>query len=124
MPCLAIPSQLWASLEWVLQVMYAEPMGSKTPNSRSPQSGMRMDHHTLSDDGEEVLQPSPPVPGTSDECKSDLCLHASMSNTSSFLLCLASRLAVTLCNSLVYQSELVVAASLGHNMVTPGCRVG
>ncbi len=65
MPYPAILPQLWASLRWVLQVMYAEPMGSKTPNSRSPQSGMRMDHHTLSDDGEEVLQPSPPVPGTS-----------------------------------------------------------
>ncbi|DBA73573.1 TPA: RNA-binding protein 45 [Trebouxia sp. C0005] len=49
-----------------LKVMYAEPMGSKTPNSRSPQSGIRMDHHTLSDDGEEVLQPSPPVPGLDD----------------------------------------------------------
>lgn len=47
----------------LLQVMYAEPMGSKTPNSRSPQSAMRMEHPTPSEDGEEVLQPSPPVPG-------------------------------------------------------------
>ena len=68
MPCLAILPQLWANLEWVWQVMYAEPMGSKTPNSRSPQSGMRMDHHTLSDDGEEVLQPSPIVPGQQTSC--------------------------------------------------------
>ena len=90
--------------------MYAEPMGSKTPNSRSPQSGMRMDHHTLSDDGEEVLQPSPPVPGTSpppprphleadksnavtflwlffllvDEHQSNFCLQACLSTASLF----------------------------------------
>ena len=48
--------------------MYAEPMGIKTPNSRSPQSAMRMEHRTPSEDGEEVLQPSPPVPGDPTLC--------------------------------------------------------
>ena len=43
--------------------MYADPMGSKTPNSRSPGSAMHMEQHPASEDGEEVLQASPPVPG-------------------------------------------------------------
>lgn len=49
-----------------LKVMYADPMGSKTPNSRSPGSAMHMEQHPASEDGEEVLQASPPVPGLDD----------------------------------------------------------
>ena len=46
-----------------MQVMYAEPMGSKTPN-RSPQSGMPLNPSGPSQEGEEILHTPRHVPGT------------------------------------------------------------
>ncbi|KAL3140232.1 RNA-binding protein 45 [Trebouxia sp. C0009 RCD-2024] len=45
-----------------LKVMYAEPMGSKTP-TRSPQTTLRLDPHAAGDEGEEILHTPRHVPG-------------------------------------------------------------
>lgn len=45
------------------QVMYAEPMGSKTP-TRSPQSALHLDPHAAPDEAEDVLHTPRHVPGT------------------------------------------------------------
>lgn len=57
--CLFVPPKL---ILLAMQVMYAEPMGSKVP-PRSPQLGLSLDHLTPLADGEEVLQPPHSGPG-------------------------------------------------------------